>query len=50
MQHAHDDPHRGRLTRAVGADKAEDLTGLDAEREAVESNLVAVALGQVFEL
>ena len=44
---AGEDPHRRGLAGAVRAEKADDLTSLDVERDAVHGHQVAVALGDV---
>jgi hypothetical protein len=49
-EHAEHDPHRGRLTGAVGADEAVELAGRDGERDPVERDDVAVASREVRQL
>ena len=49
-EHAEHDPHRGRLAGAVGPDEAEQLAGLDGERDAVERDDVAVAAREIGQL
>jgi hypothetical protein len=47
---AGEDPHRRRLPGAVGAQEAEDLALVHAERDAVHGRMAAVTLGQIFDL
>ncbi len=44
------DPHRRRLTGAVGAEKSEDFAALDAEADVVDGGDAAVAFGEVLDL
>ena len=47
---AHDHAKQRRLAGAVGADDADDATGRQTERQIVDQQLVAVALGDVLRL
>src|SRR5262249_40833582 len=44
---ARKDPHRRRLTGAVGAEEAHDLTGRDAERHVADRGDGAVVFGEI---
>ena len=46
----HDDAHRGRLARPVGAHEAEHHSGWDGEAHPVERDLVPVPLAQALHL
>ena len=46
LEQRREDPHRGRLAGAVGAEQAEDGAGLDLEVEAVERARLAEALDE----
>src|ERR1700694_185822 len=49
-EHAHNDPHGGRLARAVGADESEQLAGSDLEAQFSQSDEVAVTARQSVDL
>jgi hypothetical protein len=47
LRQANDRVDRRRLAGAVGAEKAEELAGFDAQRNAVDGSEVAVALNEL---
>src|SRR5664280_2917309 len=50
MVQPHTRPHRGRLAGAVRSQESGHLAGLDAKRQGVHGERVAVSLGQVHDL
>jgi len=50
VKEGHEEPNRGRLPSAVGAEEAKHLTFSDLERDLVDATLAAVALGEIFNL
>jgi len=44
MEHTQDHPYRRRLAAPAGSDDAEDLTGLDLERDVLNDIVLAEAL------
>src|SRR5215472_3104167 len=49
FEDAHQEAEKRRLTSAVGAEQAADLSGRDGERDVLQSDLIAECLGDSFD-